>query len=159
MRELNTFVVHCSATRSSQDIDVNQIREMHLQRGWSDIGYHFVIKRDGTLEVGRPISRAGAHVKGHNANSVGVCLVGGLNEETGKPENNFTKAQFDQLEELIETFLQVYPSIEKVCGHRDLSPDLDGDGVVEQHEWLKQCPCFDVREKFNVLLNGLAEAS
>jgi hypothetical protein len=81
----NWIVLHCSATRASQvNIGAKDIRRWHKDKGWADIGYHYVIKRDGTLEKGRALDAVGAHVEGHNSDSVGVCLVGGLNDPCGR---------------------------------------------------------------------------
>lgn len=145
-RRTDYIVVHCSATPPSSDIGVDEIREWHKRNGWSDIGYHAVIRRDGEIEFGRPFDAIGAHVQGQNARSVGVCLVGGVNA-AGKSENNFTEEQFESLVAIVEMLKRAYP-LADVLGHRDLSPDLDGDGIIEKHEWLKDCPCFDVREFF-----------
>ena len=139
------IVVHCSATRATSDIGVDEIRDWHVHKnGWRDIGYHAVIRRDGEIEWGRHFDEEGAHVAGQNYRSVGVCLVGGIDFD-GSPENNFTDEQFKSLTVLLEVLQRAYPSA-SILGHRDLSPDLDGDGVVEKHEWVKDCPCFDVRE-------------
>lgn len=145
-RRTDFIVIHCSATRANSDIGVDEIRDMHLRRGWSDIGYHAVIRRDGEIEFGRHFDEAGAHVKGQNYRSVGVCLVGGINA-AGKPEDNFTEEQFDSLDSIVDTLRRAYPYAE-VLGHRDLSPDLDGDGVIGKHEWVKDCPCFEVRDRY-----------
>jgi len=129
------------------DIGAKKIRQWHKLRGWSDIGYHYVIRRDGRIELGRPIEQVGAHVKGHNSDSIGVCMVGGLDEDlevTTKPAVNFG-AQWESLEIIVRFLKSIWPNAE-VLGHRDLSPDTDGDGTVEPSEWLKQCPCFDARE-------------
>ena len=77
MRPLNRIIIHCSDTTASQDIKASDIRQWHIERGWSDIGYHFVIRRDGLIDLGRDISTKGAHAKGHNHDSIVVCLVGG----------------------------------------------------------------------------------
>lgn len=129
------LVIHCSATRAIQaEIDANTIRKWHKGQGWADIGYHFVIKRDGTLESGRPLDQVGAHVANHNSYSVGICLVGGLaNAAPFKPENNFTKMQWITLRQLLKELLQKYPDA-KVLGHRDF-PKV-----------AKVCPCFDARQ-------------
>lgn len=148
MRRIDHIVIHCSATRASHDIGAAAINQWHLERGWSGIGYHFVIRRNGELEFGRPVEKVGAHVRGHNAYTIGVCMVGGLNED-GKPENNFTDAQFETALELCDNLVAKYTvNMRKptVLGHRDFSEDLDGDGVIEPHEWMKACPCFDVTE-------------
>ena len=116
-----------------------------MERGWRDIGYHFVIRRDGTIESGRPLERTGAHVKGHNKDSIGICMEGGLNDK-GKPKNNFIDKQFNSLKLLIDGFkFQFNINIENIKGHRDYSPDKNKDGVITKNEWLKECPCFDVQ--------------
>ena len=128
----NNFVIHCSATRGVQDVGVKDIRKWHLQQGWSDIGYHFVIRRSGKLEVGRAVDTIGSHVKGHNATSIGICLAGGLDDKTWEPTNNFTGAQWETLKKLLTTLSRRYPGA-KVLGHRDFP------GVA------KACPCFNAR--------------
>lgn len=138
------LVVHCSATRASASVCAADIRRWHLARGWVDIGYHYVICRDGTVETGRAESAAGAHVRGFNHASIGICLVGGLDAD-GKPENNFTDEQFAQLHTLLGELKARYPNAE-IRGHRDFSPDLNKDGRITANEFYKACPCFDVRE-------------
>ena len=142
--DIRYIVIHCSATRAHQDIDVQDIDEWHKARGWAGCGYHYVITRDGRVQGGRSLLVPGAHTKGHNRVSWGVCLVGGLGAD-GRAENNFTPAQFSALRALLASMKQSAPQAE-ILGHRDLSPDIDGDGVVERHEWVKDCPSFDVRE-------------
>lgn len=130
-RPISLIVVHCSATPQDMDVGAAEIRSWHLRRGWSDIGYHYVIRRDGALEPGRPVDRAGAHVKGHNARSIGVCLVGGNDaDDRARAEFNFTRAQLATLERTLVGLLALYPDA-RVVGHRDLDPR-------------KACPCFDV---------------
>lgn len=143
-RRTDYIVVHCSATRPGSDIGSDEIGQWHRARGFERIGYHAVIRRSGQVEFGRYMDAEGAHVQGQNYRSVGVCMVGGLGENS-KAENNFTPAQFDSLHDVVRLLLKAYPNAE-VLGHRDLSPDLDGDGIVERHEWVKDCPSFDVRE-------------
>lgn len=127
------IVLHCSATRGVQsNIGANDIRRWHIQRGWADIGYHYVIKRDGTLENGRPPDQIGSHVQGFNARSVGICLVGGLDDKTWKPADNFTAAQWKTLTSLVARLVKIYPDA-KVLGHRDFP-------AVK-----KACPCFNAR--------------
>jgi len=137
------IVVHCSATRADMDLGVTEITAWHRHHGWNTIGYHFVIRRNGHLETGRQIDAIGAHVKGFNHNSIGICLVGGLGNDK-EPENNFTPEQWHTLHGLLHRLRGEYPTAQ-ILGHRDFSPDLDQDGVIEQHEWMKACPCFDVR--------------
>lgn len=137
-------VIHCSATRPTQNIGAREIRQWHRAKGWSDIGYHFVIRRDGTVENGRPINSIGAHVAGHNANSIAICMVGGISDkQPWKAENNFTREQWAALETLALRMWNKYPSA-KFRGHRDFSPDLNKDGKISSNEWIKDCPCFDV---------------
>lgn len=143
MRPINLLVVHCSATPAQRDIGIAQLRAMHLQRGFNDVGYHYAIRRDGRVEKGRPDNVVGAHVQGHNTGSLGICLVGGVKADGKTPEANFTAEQYSALEQLLRRLKIEHPRA-RICGHRDLSPDRDGDGVVERHEWLKDCPCFDV---------------
>lgn len=142
MKPISLLVVHCSATPAARDIGVAEIRAMHKAKGWRDVGYHYVIRRDGTVEKGRPDNRMGAHVQGHNDGSLGICLVGGVKPDM-TAETNFTAAQYAALEELLTTLKGRYPDA-RVCGHRDLSPDRNGDGVVQPGEWVKACPTFDV---------------
>lgn len=137
------IVVHCAATKPSQDIGRAEIDAMHRGFGWSGIGYHAVIRRSGDMELGRPWNAMGAHVAGHNNRSVGVCLVGGLNE-AGNPAPEFEAVQFETLRIVLDGLSKRYPGA-LVLGHRDLSPDLDGDGVVEPHEWIKMCPSYDAQ--------------
>lgn len=137
------IVVHCSATGPDADIGVEDITRWHLQRGFDTVGYHYVIRRNGTQERGRRESAIGAHVRGHNINSVGVCLAGGVDAQ-GKPENNFTAAQFATLQDLLDELASRYPGA-RILGHRDLSPDLNGDGKITPNEFVKACPSFDVR--------------
>jgi len=136
------LVVHCSATRRNQDVGVREITQWHRQRGFDTVGYHYVIRRNGEVETGRPENAIGAHVKGHNARSVGVCLVGGI-DAAGRPENNFTPAQFASLKALLGQLQSRYPDA-RTLGHRDLSPDRNGDGSITPDEFTKACPCFDV---------------
>lgn len=126
------IAIHCSDTRPSQDIGEAEIRGWHTQKGWTDIGYNIVIRRDGRVEIGRPLDYQGAHVAGFNRNSLGVCLVGGKDEKSG-PSNNFTLAQFTSLITTLK-FLKLYAPSATIQGHRDF-PNV-----------AKDCPCFDVGE-------------
>lgn len=149
---LTRMSIHCSATRPSAGaITVGTIRRWHTLpvskggRGWTDIGYHWVIEESGRIMVGRPLNYAPAAVAGFNTHSIAICYVGGLNAR-GQPEDTRTPEQRTALAALVKTLARHY-GIEKdrILGHRDYSPDKDGDGVVERHEWLKDCPCFDVQ--------------
>ncbi|MEO9494316.1 MAG: N-acetylmuramoyl-L-alanine amidase [Vibrio splendidus] len=113
------ITVYCSATPPQQDIGVAEIRRWHKKRGRRDVGYHFVIRRNGDVELGRPLSQTGAYVKGNNKDNIGICMVGGCNAEL-QPEDNFTltqrKALFGLMAALQEQFLI---SDENVKGHKD----------------------------------------
>ena len=153
MKEIDSIVIHCSATKAGLDIGKKEITQMHLQRGFSTIGYNFVVRLDGTVEVGRSLQIDGAHCnnKGfsgvsYNKHSIGICYVGGL-DENDKPADTRTPAQKKALEKLIRKLCSEYRIVE-VLGHRDTSPDLDNDGIVEPDEWTKMCPCFDVRSEY-----------
>ena len=130
MRTINEIIIHCSATKPSQDIGADEIKKWHVEgNGWKDIGYHFVIRRDGTLEEGRPLKKMGAHCKGHNRRSIGICLVGGIDDD-GAAELNFTLEQFSTLTTLIIKLKSEY-EIQELSGHNEYSS--------------KACPCFDVK--------------
>ena len=101
-------------------------------------------QREAAVVGPDPALDVGAHVRGHNYQSVGVCLVGGLDDD-GEPADNFTAAQFSSLRNVIAMLASAWPGAD-VLGHRDLSPDLDGDGIISSDEWLKDCPCFDVKQ-------------
>lgn len=127
------LVVHCAATQNKPSFSWKTIDQMHRQQGWLGIGYHFVICTDGTIQEGRPLDTIGSHVKGHNSESVGICLIGGVNK-AGKAECNYTKEQMDSLKELLDYLRWFYDDKVEVLGHRDF------EGVS------KACPCFDVKD-------------
>ena len=138
---IKIIVVHMSYTRPSQDIGAKEIRDWHTSpdpndpsKPWSDIGYHDVIRRDGTIEEGRPYNQQGAHVKGRNRNSLGVCLVGGRKENADEPEFNFTRKQMWALESYIRDRKRRFND-PNIRGHNDYAPD-------------RACPGFNVREYF-----------
>ncbi|PQJ58196.1 lysozyme [Vibrio chagasii] len=113
------ITVHCSATPPQQDIGVNDIRRWHKKRGWRDVGYHFVIRRDGKVELGRPLSQTGAHVKGHNKSNIGVCMIGGCDAKQ-QPDDNFTFSQRKALFGLVAALQEQFSISDKaVKGHKD----------------------------------------
>ncbi len=148
-RKINKIVVHCSATKEGKDHTVEDIKHWHKQRGFADIGYHYVIYRDGSVHKGRPESIAGAHVQGHNRDSIGVCYIGGL-DANGKAKDTRTEAQRRTLVVLLRSLKAKYPNA-RIVGHRDLSPDLNGNGKVDRWEWMKECPSFDAEEEYKYL--------
>ena len=123
MRFVDKFIVHCSATPDGRDVTAAEIDQWHKARGFSGIGYHFVIRLDGSIEFGRPVETMGAHVMGQNSHSIGVCMIGNV---------DFNTAQFVSLEKLYHFVKLMYPNI-KVYGHRDFTD-------------LKTCPNFEVRD-------------
>ena len=133
MRNIDSIIVHCSATKAGQDFTAADIDCWHRERGFNGIGYHYVIRLDGKLEKGRDVSLAGAHCRGWNERSVGICYIGGL-DENGRPADTRTNAQKRVLYQIIMDLQRQYTS-----------PDLNGDGVIEPYEYVKACPCFDVR--------------
>ena len=133
MRTINLFVIHCADTYATMDIGVKEIDGWHRKRGWSGIGYHFVIRRNGIVETGRQINLMGAHAEGFNANSIGICYAGGKGTN-GKPEDNRTPEQKESLRKLIAELHAKYPGA-KVVGHHDLNPG-------------KPCPCFNVKNEY-----------
>lgn len=142
-KAVTRIFIHCTATREGQDVDAATIKRWHLKQGWRDIGYHFVIRLDGSIEKGRPEDQIGSHVAGFNTGSIGVVYVGGLDSQ-GKAKDTRTSAQIAAMAGLIRDLTRAYPGAD-VLGHRDVSPDKNGDGEITQNEWLKSCPCFDVR--------------
>jgi N-acetylmuramoyl-L-alanine amidase len=126
------IAIHCSATSEKQNFGAADINKWHRAKGWACIGYHYVIKRDGTIEEGRKESQVGAHVQNWNEVSLGICMIGGVDaDDVTKAEDNFTPAQYASLKELVVRMKQKYPKA-KVQGHRDF-PKV-----------AKACPCFDV---------------
>lgn len=148
MRSISHIVIHCSATPNGKPCSASAIDAMHKARGFArkpewiakcrpnlkHIGYHYFIDERGIERPGRHLDEIGAHVQGSNARSIGICIAG---------TDRYSQAQWISLDALV-THLQYRFPAAKVCGHRDFSPDLDGDGVIERHEWIKTCPGFDV---------------
>jgi hypothetical protein len=142
MRKINKIIVHCTATQEGKEISVDTIRKWHLKRGWSDIGYHYIISLDGLTEVGRPIERSGAHTKGENKNSIGITYVGGVEAERGKngkwiAKDTRTKEQKISLLNLLTTLKSIYGDDVTIHGHREFAA--------------KSCPCFDAYEEYKHL--------
>lgn len=135
MRTINSIIIHCTATKPLAHINVNDVRRWHRERGFSDIGYHYLILVDGTVEAGRPLSAIGAHCKGHNAHSIGICYVGGLNDK-GKPADTRTPAQCEAMRTLLTSLKHRFPDA-TIHGHRDFAT--------------KACPCFDATAEYAYL--------
>jgi N-acetylmuramoyl-L-alanine amidase len=134
MRDINYIVIHCAATKPSMDVPIERVKKWHLDRGWSDIGYHYYITRDGKINKGRDLSIIGAHVRGYNKNSIGICYEGGINEK-GDPEDNRTDEQKKSLLKVVKVLKFVFENA-IVQGHRDF-PNVK-----------KACPSFDAKNEY-----------
>ena len=133
-RTIKELIVHCSATPEGKDYSVDTIRQWHLQRGFSDIGYHYVIYRDGSIHIGRDESIIGAHCTGHNTNSIGVCYIGGCASDGKTPKDTRTIEQKQSLVKLLKELKTKYPQA-SIHGHRDFSS--------------KACPSFDATKEYS----------
>lgn len=133
-RNIKELIVHCSATPEGKDYSVDTIRQWHLQRGFSDIGYHYVIYRDGSIHTGRDESIIGAHCTGHNTNSIGVCYIGGCASDGKTPKDTRTTEQKQSLVKLLKELKTKYPQA-SIHGHRDFSS--------------KACPSFDATKEYS----------
>jgi N-acetylmuramoyl-L-alanine amidase len=136
MQTIMWLVVHCSATPKTKNMTTLELRHAHMLRGEHDIGYHYVIERDGSIHNGRAHDIPGAHASGYNRHSLGICLIGGRKGKTNKTEDNFTSLQKGTLTDLLAILTNDYEGAE-VVGHSDL------DGVTHG------CPGFNVKEFWN----------
>lgn len=142
-RTIREIIIHCTATQEGKEYTVEQIRADHKRQGWSDIGYHYVIYRDGSIHNGRDVDVIGAHCVGHNANSIGICYVGGLENKPGVPyaklkaKDTRTLRQKAALLNLLMDLRKQYPQA-KIYGHHDFEPK-------------KECPCFDAKSEYRDL--------
>lgn len=149
-RRIDEIIIHCTATPEGRDLTVEQIRKQHKAQGWSDIGYHYIIYRDGTVNIGRDVDISGAHCVDHNAHSIGIAYVGGVENRPGvsykdlKAKDTRTEAQKATLMSLLMDLRKLYPKA-VIKGHRDCSPDRNHDGVISPDEWVKDCPSFDAK--------------
>lgn len=131
LAQIKRIIIHCAATPPTMDIGVETIRKWHKDEGWDDVGYHFVIRRDGTIEIGRDMTTVGVHTAGKNTGSIGICLIGGITKQ-GKPENNFTEQQWSTLDTLVNDLREELPNSVRIHGHNEFSA--------------KACPSFDVQK-------------
>jgi N-acetylmuramoyl-L-alanine amidase len=133
MRRIDKIIIHCSATNPEQDFNAADIDRWHKARGWSGIGYHFVIKLDGTTERGRAIEKVGAHAFGYNKRSIGICYIGGVDMD-GNPSDTRTDEQERALRALIGVLKHEYHlETEDIHGHNEFSK--------------KACPSFNVKSE------------
>jgi len=135
VRPLDTIIIHCSATPEGRDVSADDIRSWHKARGWRDIGYHFVVNIDGFLQMGRPIEQIGAHAKGYNRKSIGICYIGGTDADLNA-KDTLNEKQRETIQALIIDLKRSYPTITKLIGHNEVSA--------------KTCPNFVVNEKFTL---------
>lgn len=139
-RKINKIILHCSATREGQDISVDTIRKWHVDgRGWSDIGYHYIVSIDGQIEEGRPIDRSGAHTKGKNKSSIGCCYIGGVESDGRTPKDTRNAEQLIAIANLLDALMEMYPDA-TLHGHNEFSN--------------KACPSFDVQKEYDFLINA-----
>tara|TARA_R110002126_G_scaffold238770_2_gene382102 strand:+ start:1343 stop:1768 length:426 start_codon:yes stop_codon:yes gene_type:complete len=139
MRYINKIIVHCSATPECREVSVDTIRSWHLDRGWSDIGYHYIIQLNGDINKGRDILIQGAHVRGQNKDSIGICYIGGMDSQMVNPKDTRTTQQTDALLSLLKELKCEHPDA-IIYGHRDFST--------------KACPSFDATEEYKEISNG-----
>ena len=133
MRKIDKIIIHCSATKEGRDIKTETIKSWHVKgNGWRDIGYHFVIELDGSIRNGRDVEKIGAHTKGYNSTSIGICYVGGV-DDINRAKDTRTEAQKNSLIELIDSLRAVYKDA-TIHGHNEFSA--------------KACPSFDVKSEF-----------
>lgn len=147
MRRINKIVIHCTAT--PQSISKEQIVGAFVGRGWKNPGYHYLISADGSIHSLLECDKIANGVKGHNADSIHVAYVGGI-DGLCKPLDNRTKQQKTAIKALLLHLKHDFPNAE-ILGHRDLSPDLNGNGIVDSWERMKECPCFDVIKEYDGL--------
>ena len=134
MRKINKIIIHCAATPEGRQHDVADIRRWHLKRGFNDIGYHYLIHIDGTVEEGRPLSKQGAHCSGQNRGSIGICYVGGMSKDMKKAKDTRTQAQKDSLIKLMHELIYKYNKDMTIHGHNEYAN--------------KACPSFNVQEEY-----------
>lgn len=132
MRDIKEIIVHCSATPEDRNYTVEEIDRWHKNRGWSGIGYHYVIYLDGSIHKGRDIEKVGAHCTNHNKNSIGICYIGGCDRDMN-PKDTRTQEQKDALIEILTRLKKRYPDA-KIYGHRDFAN--------------KACPSFDATTEY-----------
>ena len=138
MRTINKIIVHCSATQEGKDLDAAEINKWHLKRGWGGIGYHYVVLLDGVIEYGRSIYKQGAHVKGENEGSIGICYIGGVESKRGSngkwiAKDTITPEQKESLLLLLKTLKKMHPEA-TIHGHNEFAA--------------KSCPCFDAKKEY-----------
>ena len=136
VRVINEIIVHCSATPEGKAFTTSDVKKWHLARGFSDIGYHYVVYLDGSIHPGRSVDKVGAHCTNHNSKSIGVCYIGGLAKDGKTPKDTRTDAQKESLLKLLKDLKSLYPEA-SIRGHRDFAN--------------KACPSFDATKEYSTL--------
>jgi len=136
MRKINKIIIHCSATPECRDVKASTVKKWHTDKGWTDIGYHFVVELDGTIVEGRPIKKVGAHTYGYNSSSIGICYIGGMTSDMSEPLDTRTEAQKESLNVLLMYLHLVVPEA-SIHGHNEFKN--------------KACPSFNVQEEYKHL--------
>lgn len=136
IRNIKEIIIHCSDTPDGKDFTVSDIKQWHLARGFNDIGYHYVIYRDGSVHKGRDVNVSGAHCTNHNSISIGICYIGGREAVSTKPKDTRTEAQKIALVDLLKSLKKIYPNA-TIHGHLEFAA--------------KACPCFDVKQEYSNL--------
>lgn len=129
MRKITEIIIHCTATKAGRPVTVSDVDAWHRQRGFRSIGYHYLVDLDGTVHPGRPEAEPGAHCIGHNAASIGIAYVGGL-DSAGRTADTRTPPQREALRALVADLRCRFPAA-TVHGHNEFAP--------------KSCPCFNVK--------------
>jgi N-acetylmuramoyl-L-alanine amidase len=144
MRAINKIVVHCSG--GSQNATIDAIKAFWRRQGWKRVGYHYIIEPNGRVTQLASVAEVTNGVRGHNQDSVHVCYIGGV-DRFGKPLDNRTEFQKRALVATLQKLKKDFPNA-RILGHRDLSPDINRNGVIESREWVKSCPCFNALEEY-----------
>ena len=144
MRDIRYIAVHCTA--SSQMTTIRGLEMEFKRKGWKNPGYHYVVSADGVVHQMLDEERVSNGVKGWNSQLINVAYIGGI-DATGKATDNRTEAQKKGLRALLKLLRGRYPKA-VIQGHRDFSPDLNGDGKITRNEWIKACPCFEAKEEY-----------
>lgn len=144
MRKIERIFVHCTASR--QNATVNDIKAEFKRKGWKNPGYHYLIDKDGVIHQLLDESKVSNGVKGYNSTSINVAYIGGI-DSSGKGIDNRTEQQKKSLKSLLKMLHSRYPEA-VIMGHRDISPDSNGNGIVDPWERIKECPCFDAMDEY-----------
>lgn len=153
IRKVNQIVIHCSASPENKNYTFEQCIKDHKARGFKKCGYHRFISKDGTIHIGRHFNEIGAHAgNGKNHDTIGICYEGGLDKNLKAKDTRTREQKIALITCILEAIQYAGGKVGSIAGHRDLSPDLDKDGIVEPHEWIKQCPCFDAIPEYKTFV-------